>query len=194
MTETEAILLFKCLSDRSRLHILKSLMIEDMDVERLARRLELTPPTISFHLKKLAEAGAVTSCRQQYYTVYSLQREIFQTSIIDILSEESDEAAAQAERDRKYREKVIGAFFEYGKLISIPAQLKKKRIVLEVIAEAFEPGRTYTEREVNIIIADFYDDFCTIRRDLVGEKLMERENGKYRRTADIRTQEAELHG
>ena len=60
MNETEALQLFKCLSDKSRLQILKSLAIEDMYVERLAERLGLTPPTISFHLKKLVEAGAVT--------------------------------------------------------------------------------------------------------------------------------------
>ena len=49
MTETQAPMLFKCLSDRSRLQILKSLALEDMYVERLAERLGLTPPTISFH-------------------------------------------------------------------------------------------------------------------------------------------------
>lgn len=51
MTEAEAIRLFKCLSDKSRLQILKSLAIEDMYVERLAERLGITAPTVSFHLK-----------------------------------------------------------------------------------------------------------------------------------------------
>lgn len=60
MNEAEAVRLFKCLSDKSRLQILKSLAIEDMYVERLAERLNLTAPTVSFHLKKLADAGAVT--------------------------------------------------------------------------------------------------------------------------------------
>ena len=76
MTETEAIKLFKCLADKSRLQILKSLSLEDMYVERLAERLGLTPATISFHLKKLADAGAVTSYRNQYYVMYSLKREV----------------------------------------------------------------------------------------------------------------------
>ena len=179
MSETEAIKLFKCLSDKSRLQILKSLTIEDMDVERLADRLDLTPATISFHLKKLSEAGAVTSYKKQYYTMYSLCKDVFMTSIIDIISEESDEAALQQQRDEDYRKRVIDSFFDYGKLKSIPAQRKKERIILEEIAKAFEPGRIYTEREVNIIIADFHEDFCTIRRDMIGEKIMERENGRY---------------
>ena len=181
MTENEALQLFKCLSDRSRLQILKSLAMEDMYVERLAQRLGLTPPTISFHLKKLAEAGAVRGEKNQYYTVYSLNRELFKGSMLDILLEESDEAEQQKRRDEEYRQKVIESFFEDGKLKSIPAQRKKERIILELIAGSFEPGRDYSEREVNIIIADFHDDFCTIRRDMIAEKLLSRENGVYRK-------------
>lgn len=179
MTETEAIRLFKCLADKSRLQILKSLAKEDMYVERLAERLGLTAPTVSFHLKKLSEANAVSSYKSQYYMMYSLNKEIFETSILQILQEESDEAEAQAQRDADYRQKVIDSFFEYGKLKSIPAQRKKERIVLEVIAEAFAYDRTYTEREVNMIIADFHDDFCTIRRDMIGEKLLDRNTEGY---------------
>ena len=179
MNETEAIRLFKCLADKSRLQILKSLAIEDMDVERLAGRLDLTPATISFHLKKLSEAGAVRSYKNQYYTMYALCKDVFMTRILDVITETSDEADIQAQRDAQYRKRVIESFFEYGKLKAIPAQRKKERIILEEIAKAFEPGRTYTEREVNIIIADFHDDFCTIRRDMIGEKIMARENGTY---------------
>ncbi len=179
MTETEAISLFKCLADKSRLQILKSLAVEDMYVERLAERLGLTASTISFHLKKLSDAGAVAAYKNQYYMMYSLNKEIFQTSILEILQQESDEAQKQAKRDADYRQRVIDAFFEYGKVKSIPAQLKTERIVLEVIAEAFEFNRIYSEREVNIIIADFYDDFCTIRRDMIGERLLGRNGMEY---------------
>ncbi|MDF2845221.1 MAG: ArsR family transcriptional regulator [Herbinix sp.] len=180
MTETNAIKLFKCLADKSRLQILKSLMLEDMYVERLAERLNLTPATISFHLKKLEEAGAVTSYKDQYYMMYSLYKDIFMTSILDIIKEESDDSKMQEERDANYRKKVINAFFQYGKLKSIPAQKKKQRIVYEEIAKAFEMDKTYTEREVNIIIADFNDDFCTIRRDMIGEGLLERNQNIYK--------------
>ena len=148
-------------------------------MERLAERLGITAATVSFHLKKLADAGAVTSYKSQYYMMYSLNKEIFETSILAILQEESDEAEVQAQRDAQYRQKVIDAFFEYGKLKSIPTQRKKERIVLEVIAEAFEYDRIYSEREVNIMIADFHDDFCTLRRDMIGEKLLARDERGY---------------
>ena len=184
MTESQAIALFKCLADKSRIQILKSLIEEEMYVERLSERLNLTPATISFHLKKLVDVGAVNSRKEQYYTIYSVNFDIFNVSILDILKEESDEKKLQEERDENYRKKVIDSFFEYGKLKSIPSQRKKERIVLEEIAKSFEPNRTYTEREVNIIIADFNDDFCTIRRDMVAEKLLVREKNQYKRTSD----------
>ena len=179
MTEQEAIVLFKCLADKSRIQILKSLMEEDMYVERLAERIGITPATVSFHLKKLEDAKAVKSRRDQYYTMYSINQEVFNISILDILKEESEEIKLQKERDEIYRKKVIDAFFEYGKLKSIPSQRKKERIVLEEIAKSFEPGREYTEREVNIIIADHNHDFCTIRRDMISEGILTRENMVY---------------
>ena len=179
MTETEAISLFKCLADKSRLQILKSLAMEDMYVERLAERLGISAPTVSFHLKKLADAGAVTSYKSQYYMMYSLNKAVFETSMLEIIREKSDEAEVQAQRDADYRRKVIDAFFEYGKLKSIPSQRKKERIVLEKIAEAFEYDRVYSEREVNILIADFHDDFCTIRRDMISENLLDRDSRGY---------------
>lgn len=85
MGEAEVIKLFKCLADKSRLQILRSLLSEDMYVERLAQRLELTPATISFHMKKLEDAGAVRSYKDQYYTMYSINREIFRGSVLELI-------------------------------------------------------------------------------------------------------------
>ncbi len=182
MTETEAVQLFKCLADRSRLQILKSLAIEDMYVERLAERLALTPSTVSFHLKKLADSGAVRSYKNQYYTMYALCREVFDADILDIITQTSDEADLQEQREAEYRQRVLQNFFVYGKLKSIPTQRKKERIILEEMAKAFTKDRIYTEREVNIILADFYDDFCTLRRDMVAEQILDRDKNGYWRT------------
>ena len=179
MNENDVIKIFKCLSDKSRLAILRSLQKEDMYVERLAQRLNVSAPTISFHLKKLEEIGAVSSRKEQYYVMYSLCTGVFSHTILDLILSHSTADTIQDERDRAYREKVIAAFMEYGKLKLIPAQSKKKHIILEEISKAFEPGKTYTEKEVNIIIADFHDDFCTLRRDMVGIGLLTRHGGVY---------------
>ena len=145
MTETEAIALFKALADKSRLQILKSLALEDMYVERLAQRLELTPATISFHMKKLEDAGAVRSYKDQYYTMYSINREIFRGSVLELIRAASDGEDEQARRDEEYRRKVIDSFFEYGKLKAIPAQRKKERICLELLRSPTQLARSSRE-------------------------------------------------
>ena len=47
----EAVELFKCLADKSRLQILSGLRVEPMYVELIAQRLALSPSTVSFHLR-----------------------------------------------------------------------------------------------------------------------------------------------
>lgn len=181
MTEEQALKLFKGLADRSRLQILKSLLEEDMYVERLAQRLELTPATVSFHLKKLMDTGAVSSRREQYYTMYSINKEVFQCRILDILGEKSSDAQRQQEREARYRQRVLDSFFEYGRLKSIPAQRKKERICLEEIAKELELGRPYPERELNQVLLRFHQDYCTLRRDMISEGILRREEGLYTR-------------
>ncbi len=173
--------IFKCLSDNSRLKIINSLMIEPMYVELLAERLGLSTSTVSFHLKKLMDANIVSSKKEQYYTVYSLNEEIFSMNLKDLVKDNRKEEEILKQREEQYKEKVIDSFFKYDKLKEIPVQKKKKQIILEKIVESFERDRDYTEKEVNLIIADFHDDFCTIRRDLVGFNLMERKDGIYKR-------------
>ena len=172
MTEEQALKLFKGLADRSRLQILKSLLEEDMYVERLAQRLELTPATVSFHLKKLMDAGAVSSRREQYYTMYSINKEVFQCRILDILGEKSSDAQRQQEREARYRQRVLDSFFEYGRLKAIPAQRKKERICLEEIAKELELGRPYPERELNQVLLRFHQDYCTLRGDMISEGIL----------------------
>lgn len=176
----ESIQIFKCLADRSRLQILQSLSAEDMYVERLAGRLALTAATVSFHLKKLEEAGLVSHYKDQYYTVYQIKKERLNSSLAQLVGPERSETALQEEREAAYRKKVLDAFFQDDRLKSIPAQRKKEHIILEKLAQAFEPDRVYAEKEVNLILAEYHDDFCTLRRDMIGEGLLERKDGMYR--------------
>ncbi len=174
------IILFKALSDASRLKIINNLMEQDSYVELLAERLDLAASTVSFHLKKLEKAGLVTSRKEQYYTMYSLNRELLNRSIRELIGS-SKTVSAEEERQQMYREKVIKNFMVYGKLKSIPVQRKKRRIILEEILKEFTVNRTYTEKEVNEIIKVYHDDFCTLRREFIMEKLLKRENGIYQR-------------
>ena len=179
MTREGALRLFKCLSDASRLRILQALSEGDMYTELLAERLGITPSTVSFHMKKLEEAGLAVPRREQYYTVYSLDRGLLAATLGELVSAGPEQADEQKRREEAYREKVLKAFFEYGKLRSIPVQRKKKLICYERIAELFEPGREYGEKELSALIAAVHEDYCTIRRDMVSEGILRREGGRY---------------
>ena len=90
MTLEYALKIFKSLSDMSRLRIVQSLTRGEMYTELLAERLELTPSTVSFHMKKLEEAGLVISRKEQYYTVYSLNRELLNASLLEVAASEPE--------------------------------------------------------------------------------------------------------
>ena len=176
---SEAILLFKCLADATRLELIRALSDGPKYVELLSERLERSPSTISFHLKKLEEAEIVSSHKEQYYTMYSLCPGVLDRKLSELVGACSAQDEQEL-RERQYREKVLKNHFEYGKLKTIPVQRKKRRIVLEKLAESFEEGRVYPEKEVNLVIAQFHDDFCTLRREMIAEGIMERDHGEYR--------------
>ena len=176
----DCIKIMKCLADKSRILIINNLMEGPMYVELLSQRLNLASSTISFHLKKLEDAELVYSVKEQYYIVYYLNQDVFSMTVKDLIILKVSDRDVEKEREKQYKDGVIKDFFEYGKLKSIPVQQKKRRIVLEKILESFQTTKEYTEREVNIIIADFHDDFCTIRRDMVGFDMLERNNGIYK--------------
>jgi len=178
MNQHDSLNLFKCLADKSRLEILKSLSIEDMYVEQLAERLNLSSATISSHMKKLESIGAVQPRKEQYYTTYSLCSSVFAPRIIDLIQSEPQNTAND-EREEAYREKILATFMKNGKISKMPAQLKKKLVLIEEICRSFEAGVPYTEKEVNIKIADFYDDFCMVRRFFVDFGLFSREDNVY---------------
>ena len=179
MTQENALKLFKCLSDASRLRIIQSLNQGEMYTELLAERLELTPSTVSFHMKRLEDTGLVISRKEQYYTVYSLNREVLEETLYDLAVSQPEQIDEQQKREDAYRQKVLKAFYDYGKLRAIPVQRKKKLICYELIAERFELGRVYEEKEVNEIISPIYADYCTIRRDMISEGIFQRDGIRY---------------
>lgn len=171
--------LFKLLADDTRLRLLNALAEKDMYVELLAERLQLSAPTVSFHMKKLQAAGLVDARREQYYTVFSIRREAFEATLSSLVFQTQGQDAAERMREEQYRRKVLNTFMPDGVCEVMPAQVKKRMIIYEEIFQRFEPGRVYPEKEVNRIIAEVHGDFCTIRREFIGLGWMSRENGLY---------------
>lgn len=91
-------------------------------------------------------------------------------------------SSSNADYDARVRE----TFLEAGqRLVSIPAQHKKRLVILRWLAEDFQPGRRYAEADINRIISRHHPDFATLRRYLVDEELMQRSRGIYWRTGTV---------
>jgi hypothetical protein len=175
--------LFKALGHPARLLILNLVQNKPRHGEELAAILRLKPATISHHLAKLTSVGLLQSKKDQYYQTYSLVGGLLDKTLGEVVYLPQPGLTAEVEEDA-YRNKVLRTFFARGRLTQIPAQLKKRLIILERIVEEFEPERDYTEREVNLILLDFYEDIASLRRGLISAGLMTRRKGIYRRVAE----------
>ncbi len=174
--DNQAVVLFKALADDSRLRIIRILLKQDSYSEYLADKLNLTAPTITYHMDRLVKADLVRSTKIQHYTIYSLNRELMETQIGELIR-----SAIAMDDDPTYEEKVIGNFFEYGRLKKIPSQLKKREIIIGYIASKFAFDMEYTEKQVIAEITAMHEDYCTIKRDLIGMGYLQDLGGKYKR-------------
>jgi hypothetical protein len=78
---------------------------------------------------------------------------------------------------------ILRTFFDaQGRLVTVPAKRGKRLVVLDHLAQRFEPGERYSETEVNNRLREAHDDVAALRRYLVDEGFLSREAGVYWRT------------
>ena len=174
----ELLAFFKALGDEKRLKIVGLLAQKPLCVEEMAAILDLSAATVSLHLRKLAEAGLVEASAEGYYNIYSLRVETLREMSRRLLAAETFQDTARTLDLGSYDRKVLRDYlFEDGRLKNIPAQRKKRDVILRHIVREFEPGRRYAETEVNEIISRFHEDYATIRREFIMRGMMDREGG-----------------
>lgn len=69
-----------------------------------------------------------------------------------------------------------------GRIVTIPSKHAKRQLLLDWLAQDFEPGRRYTEQMVNLVIGQRHPDTAALRRYLVDDGFMSREAGVYWRS------------
>lgn len=80
-------------------------------------------------------------------------------------------------------DRVLRAFLtEDGRLHTIPSKHAKLLVVLDHLAQSFEPGQRYHEAEVNEILQRYHPDHAALRRYLVENHFLTREEGVYWRS------------
>jgi biotin operon repressor len=168
---------FKALADANRLKIVGLLAQRPYSGEELAALLDLKPSTISHHLSKLAAVGLVSARAEGYYSIYQLEEAALQRTRLLFSRADLVSVASGVDVDA-YDRKVIGDFTRPdGSLKEIPAQRRKLEAILRYLAKEFELGTRYTEKQVNELLSRFHPDTASLRRELVGVKLLARHGG-----------------
>jgi DNA-binding HxlR family transcriptional regulator len=173
----ELIQYFKLLADASRLKIIGLLARQPYSGQELSALVELKPSTVSHHLGRLVSAGLVSARAEGYYNMYYLEETALQKIRLLFSAQHLEVNLSGLDLDA-YDRKVLSVFLRPdGSLKAIPAQRKKLEAVLRHIVRAFKPGRKYSEKQVNQVLARFHSDTASLRRELVASSFMLRQGG-----------------
>lgn len=149
-----------------------ALVLGDRTTDQVRESTGLDKREILRAVTRLADGELVVAGRDGMYFVVE---EAFTAAIREAAPAVEDEHAdAPADAAR-----VLRSFVRDGRLASIPTQQSKRLVVLDRVAQDFEPGQHYTERQVNSILRRWYDDTATLRRHLVDHGFMARDHGEY---------------
>jgi len=177
--EITAAALVGLLAEESRLRIVGALALGASTLDEVVERTGLDVRAATSALERLAAGGLVTSVDGSGKGL-TLRADAFK-------------AAAQSEARRRAASEpgdafdgaspeaaaVLRNFVADGRLRQIPASHGKRRVVLDWLVARFEPGKTYPERDVNLLLGMAHADVAALRRYLVDEEFLERRDGFY---------------
>jgi DNA-binding transcriptional ArsR family regulator len=183
--QRELLNMLKAIADKQRLTMVSLMGDQERTVSEMSALLDLTEPTISYHVARLHEAGLLRlrmAGTQRFYQINRKRLDQLKAYVDEI--DQPVEASARETSDNAWIEaldwseadkKVLKDYTANGRLKQIPAKDKKWLVIVRWLATKFEPGVRYTEKQVNAILTEIYDDYATMRRDLVGYGFMQRE-------------------
>lgn len=173
----EIVAFFKALADPNRLRIVGLLAEESRCGQELAAALRLTPATVTHHIRLLKDVGLIREERRAPYTYFELDRSRLQRTVKAALKRERVQEFAAGPDVSRERQRVLRSFFDGPTLKSIPAQRRKKEIVFEEILRRLPKQSSFTEKELSRLLQKIHPDFCTIRREFIMGRYMERRDG-----------------
>jgi hypothetical protein len=182
MTETDVASLlrfFKALGHESRLKLLGFVAQRDRTVQELAGLLGLSEPTTSHHLSLLRDVELVRLRPEGNLHWYAFEAEGLARLAKSLLSPQGVTRWA-TDAAEELPDRLIQNYLDpEGRLRQIPAARKKRYTVLAWLATHFDYDRRYREAEVNQIVQTRHWDSATLRRELVGYRMLARERGIY---------------
>ncbi len=161
--------------DPFRLAVLGHAAVGPVDVAGLAVALGIGERTLQEVIGKLVAAGLLRAD-------LTLDRDALRAVAQSLPQDAPIDPELIAQGWSEEEAQTLSKFFTGSRLRQIPTQQVKRLIVLERLAQEFEPGRRYQEKEVNFTLQLFYADYAALRRYLVDEELMTRADGVYWRS------------
>jgi hypothetical protein len=174
---------FKALGNESRLKLVGLVADRERKVQELAVLLALKEPTVSHHLAILKDAGLVALRIEGNTHWYRLDRDALRRINQLVFSADLSRVSYQADGQVWERE-ILRNFIEDERLTKIPDARKKRWVVLKWLTRRFALDSRYSETEVNAVLKRHHPDAATLRRELVGYRMLERNKGIYSRTPE----------
>lgn len=182
---------FKALAHESRLKIVGLLASRELSGQELAALLALKEPTVSHHLAMLRELGLVRQRLDGNTHWWSLDLEALVALNRRLATRDDVAALAGGIEPDAWDRRVLENFLAPdGQLKEIPASRKKRWIVLRFLTLKFEVDRRYPEAELNDILKRHHWDCATLRREMIGYRMMARDHGIYWRLPEAGWQPA----
>lgn len=152
------------------------LFASGMSDKEMAKKLGVTEATIRRHRFTFREKAKQAKYYLAIYEQVFEQKVSSQNAIIPIHNHAVyvDDRYLITEQERQH---ILETFFDSLNPLVLKIfspKEKNKVVILAKIAEQFEKGKTYTEKEVNQILKPIFGDYMTLRRYLVMYGFMER--------------------
>jgi len=171
--------ILRVFADPQKIKLLAAICDEPLPLHTLARLGGLAEAETMRHIGALKEARLL----EETFAEDGLRWQYQPKALFEVLAGLKEDAKPAGLGGEWTGEdaKVLGDFFVNNRLKTIPAQRKKREIVLRFLVSKFELNRTYTEQEVSFLLLDYHEDYASLRREMVDTKLMRRENCIYER-------------
>jgi hypothetical protein len=184
---------FKLLANESRLKLIGLIAQREYSVEELSSLLNLKEPTVSHHLTKLKELNLVNMRPDGNTRFYRLDSDALLTLNKAILTQDQVAAlggVSSKNWEENWENKVLNSYLQNGQLTKIPASRRKRIVILKWLARQFDLDQTYPEKAVNTLIHRYHFDSATLRREMIGYNMMQREQGVYWRLPESEWKES----
>lgn len=124
-------------------------------------------------LERLVTAGLVESSADGDYVLLA------QAFEVAARIEAPEKPETEFPDESAERRRVLDSSLRDGRLVRMPSKRSHRLVLLDHLAQRFEPGERYTERQVNAMLATVDADTATLRRYLIDEAMLDRGDGIY---------------